>query len=553
MDDPYEDLAFPARAELLQSYKNYRVEITHWSLLAEQFRKTYRQVYTNKNSAVLLVHGPQGSGKSMFCARLEQDHRRTRDAGFKPDLKSNLWHVLVATDEPSEEDIKTATQSTQVQLVDDTKERWLDDLRAFAKSDNARVRLILCDDANKRSMTQPWTGLSAKDFYDANHVGPDGLLETVAEKLNDACRREFQRTIFVMLSNDDAWLEKLRTNLERWYRGLALKLALPVPAPSSLERIVRINTNRLNRMSYGYCLDAAKPEQRRAVLRVLKEGSGFTDSFEEVRRSLDNEKRREGRPGNPNVITLVTLGSELAAVERFLDAREIKSDAYHGQSSAHLGVWDIRRPWASKMMRKPDEEFLRRAEMLESEFMLRWVSLDMTATHALLAQPVKGDIGERLMQLILLRPSIGVTGETKTTWRAECAALDAALNAPPFAASDVEQLTKNFQDLGQRRSTVYERDIVRRLNRADARYGRGFSAYPTLKPDLIVDEEAPNGEYKACALTDAKSDIPEDISGALRRTGHSIEFTAYIREDLEGLEAYLNDKITCYAAMLEAV
>ncbi|MEO5730003.1 MAG: hypothetical protein ABI134_21105, partial [Byssovorax sp.] len=416
-------------------------------------------------------------------------------------------------------------------------------------------RVFLCDDAHKDSKVRPWTDLLAKEFYEAKQAGPDALLAHVAERINEGCRGEFQRSIFVMLSNDKRWVESLRGKLDVWYKELATELTLPVPDPPTLERIVRINTNRLNRVSYWNCLDAASSERRKKVRQVLTEQVGFTDSFHAVSESLDSESRRQGRPGNRNVLTLVTLGSELGDVQSFLEDREIETEAHHAGSAPHVGVWDVRGSWASKVVRRPDRDFIRRARMLESEFVLRWVSLDMVATYALLQPPVAADIGMQLMHLILQRPSIGTSHETKVEWRAECAALDERLDAAPFDAADVQRVMDEFKRLGAGRSVLYEKALAGRMGSLYSAYSRAFCVYPTLKPDLIVEgpDSTGHGQYKICSLTAAPSDDDKAIADAIRRTGHSVEVTAFLRERLEGLEEYLRDKIECYAAMLEAI
>jgi hypothetical protein len=555
MADLYDELEFPARAEYLEQYENYQVDITHWKALAEQFQKTFRQVYARRSAAVLLVHGPQGSGKSMFSARLAQDYARTQKGASAPDLRQNLWHVLVATDKPDEQAIDDATKSTMLKLVDEQKtQNWLEELKGFAKSDASRVRVIVCDDMQKDSMMRPWTELTPKEFYEARQAGPDAIVAFLAERLNNACRHEFQRSLFVMLSNDRAWVDSLHNHLERWFQGLSTVLTLPVPAPPRLEQIVRINTNRLNRVSYWYCLDAAQAEQRQKVRQVLMEGSGFTSSFHAVSQSLDAASRRTGRPGNPNVLTLVTLGSEFAEVQTFLSEREIETEQGHGSNPQHVGIWEMRGQWASKMVRKRDRDFLRRAKMLESEFMLRWVSLDMTATCALVRPPAPADLGGELLSLISRRPSIGTPNAARDAWRSECVALDAKLDKPPFSPQEVNELAENFKNLGQRRSTVYEPAIQLRAGAAK-HFGRGFAVYPSLKPDLIVEDAGPprHGEYTVCALTNASSDDSKEIADALRRTGHAVEFTAFLRENLEGLEDYVRGKIERYGEMLESV
>jgi hypothetical protein len=193
--------------------------------------------------------------------------------------------------------------------------------------------------------------------------------------------------------------------------------------------------------------------------------------------------------------------------------------------------------------------------MLESEFMLRWVSLDVVATCALMCPPAAGDLGTRLMALILQRPSIGTTWETKAEWRKQCVALDSALDTPGFPVEEVEKLGEELKHLGQRRSTLYEPAIARRMGPTYKAYGRGFTVHPALRPDLIVDEEGSpgHGEYSVCALTAAASDKEDAIADAIRRTGHSVEFTAFMRDDLAGLEDYLRGKIESYAVMLESV
>lgn len=90
-------------------------------------------------------------------------------------------------------------------------------------------------------------------------------------------------------------------------------------------------------------------------------------------------------PGNRNVLTLVTLGVESAAIKEFLDWREIGADPFHPDHGQHVGVWELRDAWASKIKKKVEptkdfefnpRELLRRARMLESEFMFRWIRLD---------------------------------------------------------------------------------------------------------------------------------------------------------------------------------
>lgn len=563
MPDLYDELEFPPKAEYLDlaEYVNYQVDIAHWKEISAQFQKVFRQVYARRSAAVLLVYGPQGSGKSLFCMRLLKDYKNTSEekdrGGCIPNLKDNLWHVLVATTDPEEDKIREATANTTLEKVDDQNSSWLTELRAAAKKDTKhRVRIYLLDNAARDSMLRPWTELNTIDFAAAKQAGPDAVLGTVAQRIDAACRSDFQRSILVLLSNDRPWLEAFQRQLDQWYKGLATLIDLPVPPPRALEHIVRINTNRLNRVSYWYCLEAALPDKRREVRNVLMSQQGFTDSFDAVSSSLaSSPSRRRGKPSNRNALTLVTLGVEQATVHDFLAARdffikeEVKPRQLHGATSRHLGVWEIWGPWASKITSKrpPSSDFLRRARMLESEFLFQWISLDMVATCALLEPPAEDDLGGRILELIERRPSTGEKEDAREAWRNRCAQIEADLYQPPFPPDRVDNLVQEFARGGQSRSAMYEAALKRRVGARG--YGRGVQCYPALRPDLIADR----GEYRACELTGASSDNDKDIAEAIVRTGHSIEFTAFLRENLDGLEAYLIAKVEAYAAMLESV
>jgi hypothetical protein len=94
-------------------------------------------------------------------------------------------------------------------------------------------------------------------------------LASVAERIVEDCRGDFVRSIFLLLSNDAARMAALKERIDDSHRGLATTLELPLPDPATKEQIVRKNTNRLNRMSYRYCLDAAGKDERSAAYDVL--------------------------------------------------------------------------------------------------------------------------------------------------------------------------------------------------------------------------------------------------------------------------------------------
>jgi len=544
MNSLYEQLLlFPDRAENLGQFSTYDVDLEHWKSLSAVFRQTFRTVYERGSSAVLLVHGLQGTGKTLFSRRLTQDFEKAAQGALDPDRK-NLWHTLVGDDPPTRVTIEKATQGSVLRRVESSSE-WLKVQRTFAKDNASRVRIFVIDDAHKDVFMREWAGLSQAEYLGFKERKAESVaLGSVAERLVEDCRGDFLRSIFLLLSNDAGRMEALKGHLDQSHVGLATVLELPLPDPATKEQIIRKNTNRLNRVSYWYCLDAAGKDERLAVYDVLTAGNkGFTDSFWAVDQALrSSDVRRPGRPANRSLITLVTLGTPPSTAKVFIEDSELSAQEHH--RGAHVGVWWMREQWASTLYEGNDPELSRRARMVESEFALRWVALDMKATFALCQAPVVGDIGERLLALVQFAPSIGKPDEVKkhgetATW------LDAEIEAAALPIADVTAFEQTFARLGQRRSTVYEPALVARLGSGG--YSRGFAAFPSVRPDLIA------GEYKPCAVTAARAREPGAITEALRRTCHAIEVTAHLQDDMDGLKGYLLDKVGRYALLLESV
>jgi hypothetical protein len=57
------------------------------------------------------------------------------------------------------------------------------------------VRIYLLDNASRDSMLRPWTELGATEFAAASQAGPDAILSTMAQRIDAACRSDFQRSI----------------------------------------------------------------------------------------------------------------------------------------------------------------------------------------------------------------------------------------------------------------------------------------------------------------------------------------------------------------------
>jgi hypothetical protein len=532
----YRRLHFPDRAENIGQFSAYQIHLAHWRPLSDPFEDAFTAVYERGSSALLLIHGAQGSGKTLFCDRLEQDFEQATQGSLEP-RHDNLWHTLVGGAPMRRDTIEKATAGTALRRARPV-EGWLAAERKFATGDKRyKVRLFLLDDAHHEVFLSELAKVSL-DWFRARprREAETGVLGTLAENLVFECRNDFQRSLFVFTSNRADLMAALHDEIERSHARLSRVQELPLPAAPVKEAIVRTNTNRFNNVSYWYCLDMAGPAEKERVYQVLHAQKGFTDSFLAVDDALKSSAR-VGRPASRNVITLVTLGAELRDVDAFLADHDIESSEEH--VGEHLRVWYAREQWASQIAVGANAERTRRAELVQSEFSLRWFALDRYGAYAL-CQPPGGsspDLGEHLLDAISLFPSF--SRDEQARQRAQYKALDLML-----ASSDEQQVQawgESFRNLGQRRNAMYEPAIAARVQG----YGRGLSVFPAVRPDVIAQE------YTTCAVTTARS--PSEIGAAIRRSCHAVEFTAFLGNQMTGIEDYLVDKIERYALLLESV
>ncbi len=530
-------LLFPERAEFLThaNYSAYRMQLDHWRELSSVFRRAFQAVYERQSASVLLVHGEQGTGKTAFTRKLAADFASSRNGVRAPD-RDNLWHVLTGGEPLELQIIQEATKTTDVTVIA-PKPQWLAETSAAARAGTQKMRVFVIDDFHKDPFLSEWAGLTRSEYLQLKTTARPALLESVAQRIVEDCRGDFARSLFVLLSADEGIIHELKDHLDRSHRGLAQTLQLPLPEKEAKEQIVRTNINRLNQRSYWYCLDQGGPEEKKQAFEMLSGDGGFIDSFRAIDRALSSGEgdKRAGRPANKNLITFVTLGSDPNDVAAFLGDREmIASDEFVG---THLRTWLFRKSWASAL-ESSDQEYVRVAALVESEFALRWVALDPRATWALCSESSPDSLADLLVASIRETPSIADKGATKKRAQTADQALAALANV-----DEIERYIRGFRDAGQGRSREYERALGRRFGT----YSRGLAVMASLKPDVIF------GEYSPCAVTAASSSDPMAIKKAIQRECHVAEFTAHLQADFRGLGEYLCDKVRVYAKLLETV
>jgi len=534
-------LLFPERAEFLpqSQYRAYRLQLDHWRELSLVFRRAFQTVYDRQSASVLLVHGEQGTGKTAFTGKLAADFAKSRSGVDSADPE-NLWHVLTGGAQLDFRIIKEATKTTELTVLA-PRTNWLSDVRVAARASQQKMRVFVIDDFHKDLFLGEWAGLTRSEYLQHKTTARSALLESVAQQIVEDCRGDFARSLFVLLSADQQIISELKDQLDRSHRGLAQTLKLPLPEPEAKEKIVRTNVNRLNRRSYWYCLDQGGPDEKKQAFETLKGPGGFIDSFRAIDRALSSGEgdRRTGRPANKNLITFVTLGAALGDVEALIDDNEMKaSDKFEGH---HVRTWLFRKSWAS-LLANSDQDYVRAAALVESEFALRWIALDARATWALCSDGSPKQLADQLVASIKEAPSIADKGSTKQAAQTADHALGSISNL-----DEIEAYMKDFCDAGQGRSKDYERVLASRFGT----YSHGLAVWGSLRPDVIFDE------YRPCAVTMAYAPDPaalgEAIKKAIRRECHVAEFTAHLQSDLRGLGEYLRKKVLNYADLLESV
>src|SRR5262249_7080192 len=221
----------------------YQIHIDHWRPLAGPFEDAFTAVYERGSSALLLIHGAQGSGKTLFCDRLQQDFERATQGELEPQ-PNNLWHTLVGGAPMRRDTIATATAGTELRRVRPV-EGWLAAERAFATADKRfGVRLFLLDDAHHQVFLSELAKGSLDWFRSrARRAVVGGVLGSLAESLVYECRNDFQRSLFVLASNRAELMRALHDEIDLSHARLSTVQKLPLPAaPVKEESFARIPT-----------------------------------------------------------------------------------------------------------------------------------------------------------------------------------------------------------------------------------------------------------------------------------------------------------------------
>lgn len=569
MSERYRRLRFPVRTEDVDQYPAYRVDPAPWKALGPVLTKAFERVFFGGKARVILLQGPMGTGKTALCRMLWEQAQKpiapaheTGPASFELEDEFFDAHPPAGTLDDNSDDFNIFNINTMGKTEEESlwktlcgrfsvqlhwakhESEWLAKAKAFTAG-CPDIPLIVIDDAHAEMILAGLCGvdLSALKQSRSKKAREAALFSQAAQGIGGLCQAEFSRAVLLLCSHRSDLFDRI----EREIFSPGLCETVQIPHPSSLERetIVRTNLNRMNALSYWYSLDISAQPERRRVWDMFHENAGYSQCYLAVDDALRSAPRM-GRPANRNVITMVAVGLSPAKARYFLELHGIvASDDYIGE---HLSVSYIRGGWASHLLPnaliedKTQGERRRKAMLVQSEFGMRLVALDHKGAYALLRPPAALDMGERLLEAIEFFPSGShVLKQHKQVYET----LSAELIAAEFPGPAFQAFREDFFGMGERAG------IQKKLDEAMAQrigpYRKGFARYPSLKPALVVNE------YSPCTISQAPSNGHGDLTAALKRSSHSVEFFMVADGHETELAQEIVSRIEPYADMLASV
>ncbi|MGK8709817.1 hypothetical protein ACRS5L_25770 [Metapseudomonas otitidis] len=537
----YQGILFPDRAEDIHqpSYNSYRIFLDFWQPLANKLRDLYEPVFLRGTTRILLIHAPQGGGKTMFATKLANDFKSTTNQKPITASKENLWHRISGgtdgyTAKLDENLINGATNTTSVinitndssvngTLINEDK-KWLTELIPKIESNTDRRWIVILDNAERGHFIQSLLDLSDAEFMERKD--DKSTIQIAAQRFVGYARTKLRGCLFVILTNSQTFKEHLTEAINSQHRGMLEATSLPLPGAQEKETVVRVNTNRLNNFSYWYCLDKAGPNEKIAVYNALNGAETFPGSFAAVDAAIKSSTR-VGRSANTCLLSLIIFTKDT-------DKSEIDKLGTIWREEINykwLSVTTFNGGWATNIKNT------REAALLESEWNLRVITIGEEFIKSLLTQtPRDLDLCSKLISRLKKNFGAGVHQKTLEQHRSEIRQL-----IDSWTINNNSDIETNFWSLGQRRSTIYEPILTKILNN----YNKTSPGFLSCRPDTVISKFTP------CSILSAKTSEIKDINRAIRREAHTFEFTAIQNPTAKNIQIYLEGKLKGYIEVVQ--
>ena len=528
MSELYQSLVYPDRAENMSRqdiFKNYKVFLDHWDQLAEEVKYAYEGAYTRNQSKIIIVHGPQGAGKSLFSTRLVSDFQTEKKD--KPALsKQNLWHRITSGIWDDKTAVEKVTYETAVTKFE-SEEKWYQAFRE-SKPEQAKVRILILDNSERTYLASGLLDLTQSQIL-KEYENP-ALYRQVAEKLVDLARTQYQGTVVLIFLNDKKISDLLLSEITRLHSQVVKSIEFPMPGPTDKETVIRTNVNLLNSFSYWFCLDKAGPDYKKDVYSALLGSKTYPDCFSAINEAWARARKdRIGRGANRNNLTLVVLCNLDQSQLSTFNLSKLSSSFDSDISESFFRSVTLGDGWARTVVTD-----VRAADLLESEWNLRLILLSDPFVTCLLDSKNHGAYSAELLKKATDIMGIGTWQVNRQQREKELR--DIVKNCPISNFG----MNSDFWSKDQARSKEYEPAIkaifpdynTKKLNTL------------TYRPDYV------KAEFIPCTILAAPSDDNAQINQAISRRANIIEFTAQKDATIDSVVGYLRGKIPNYVDIM---
>lgn len=523
----YQALLYPDRAENLSRqdvFQNYRVFLNHWDNLSEQVRIAYEAAHSRNQSQILLVHGEQGAGKSLFVNRLFSDFEAEKRTP-NPITVNNLWHRITSGIWKEKSLVENATIQTSITKFDSQGD-WLKNYRE-THPEKSRVNILLIDNAERTFFLQGLLGLTAAEVL--NHAKNPIAYKQAAENLVHLCRTEFQGLVVIILLNNREIASHLNTEIQLLHRQILKYVEFPFPPSNDKERVIRTNINLLNRNSYWNCLDKAGPEYKKDVYDSINGSKTYPDCFQSINEAWARvAKDRLGRGANKNIISLVLLCNiEESAIHDF----QLNGIGVVGQDLKYKFFRSVifKDGWTTSII-----EDGRSASLVSSEWTFRIIFLGDPFVSCLRDSQNQKSLLKAFLEKVTEFLGIGTWRTTRETYEKE---LFQIIDSFPVQSYGLNQ---EFWNKDQARSNEYESHLrtvfpdynTKRLNTL------------SYRPDRVVSD------FEPCTILNGAPNNIDAINRSIACRGNILEFTAQKSASIETIKSYLKAKIENYVDIM---
>ena len=536
----YSRILFPDRAEYMRENdkvrKGYRVFLEHWPKFIDFLKKSYERVARRKTSYALTIYGSQGVGKTLLADKLKTDLQETLHQISSGNLTydgNNLWHLLTCGANKDIKLIRNATVNSELFDVSD-EINWIDRVSDWSKTHPTRTKVVILDNAERAYFGAALAGLDPAEFIDRK--SQKSLTIHIAQQFVKLARSSANGTLFIILGNDEEFLKTFYETCESQHQGMVVFENLPLPTHEEKETIVRININRLNKVSYWSCIDKSGPKMKQDLYNKLAGTATFPETFTAVDDAFADAQSRRGRPANKCLLSLVVITKDLTKSDeialylaRKTGTDEIKHDV------AHLYV--IPENFCQTLYSETDR--VDAAQMLESEFTLRLIMLSELWVSQLLGDAAAKTRAIDCLKTLLEHYRVGQSGiAISNLLQRQIASCDSLVGV---GGSATKKELENFWQAGARRSGSYE-PILKTYFPG---YNSAFCQNSNKRPDILIERFVP------CAVLSSVSDASSDINKAISRNCHAVEFTAQASATPENVSNYLFGKLSNYIDLVK--